>query len=199
MPDTQFKYFPDNSIDASSLMDYCPSARTVFIDRMCTSTSSIFFPNGNINHMLEIFGDRSRCLMSTLHQPEIVSGNLVYTADVASFASAEPVCYDTECFASGSRYLVKIATLDSSSGTPSGTCVLGICTAAGQTLPSGGAGRTGEVTCAAPAEVCFGRDFSEEQTPSDVFPKCGSATVSSLDGNTIGNELDANGVLSMRL
>merc|ERR1712048_1466546 len=91
MPDTQFKYFSDNSIDASSVMDYCPSARNVFINRKCTNTSSIFFPNGNINHMLEIFGDRSRCLMSTLRQPKILSGNLVYTADTASFASAEPV------------------------------------------------------------------------------------------------------------
>merc|ERR1712060_802689 len=85
-PGTQFKYFTDDSIDISSVMDYCPSASIVISNRGCTNASSATFPNENANHMLEVFGTSSRCLMSTLHTTKIRRGRMVYRTDAATFS-----------------------------------------------------------------------------------------------------------------
>jgi hypothetical protein len=140
---SHISYFEQPQAGTLAQADYCPHYRIGISNRVCTDASSSYSPYSNVNFMREIMDKTSRCLDSTLHGsvPE-------YSAEPGDFAVAQPACFDIACTANQAAYVVRISDLKGSK------VELGICTAADQVLSGSTLGLEGQVTCAAPAELC---------------------------------------------
>jgi len=124
--------------------DYCPFYHVQITNHGCTDASATTFPISNVNFERETFGAKSRCLDSTLNGNVKAENDGVYRAEADRFSTPKPRCYEIHCLSLS--YEVWISDLRG------GKIKLGICTSAEQTLT--GLGLQGQVTCAAPEELC---------------------------------------------
>uniref|UniRef100_A0A7S2DBA1 Uncharacterized protein n=1 Tax=Alexandrium andersonii TaxID=327968 RepID=A0A7S2DBA1_9DINO len=125
--------------------DFCPYFHTPISNHVCTDEHASTFPISNVNFMREVFGADSRCLDSTLHADVRVSAG-VYKAEPKYFTEAQPGCFKIVCGDAGASYDVMISNLHGS------VVKLGTCTREDQALTL--VGLQGQVTCAAPEELC---------------------------------------------
>lgn len=123
--------------------DYCPFYHVRITNHECTDVTSTTFPISNVNFERESFGSKSRCLDSTLNG-NVKAPTGMYKVDSNKFTKPKPRCYEIRCISLS--YEVWISDLKGS------TVKLGTCKEEGQALI--GLGLDGEVTCAAPEEMC---------------------------------------------
>jgi len=140
-----FTFFDEAVIGDTAEADFCPYFHTPISNHVCTDPHASTFPISNANFMREVFGDDSRCLESTLHA-DVQADNGVYKADKKYFAESQPGCFKVSCAAGGASYDVLVSDLQGS------TVSLGTCTGEGQALSV--SWLRGELTCAAPMELC---------------------------------------------